>query len=38
MSEADISKKSWSDALTVVGGIAAIAAMFWLVTNCASCH
>jgi len=38
MNETLISKKIWSDVLTVVGSIAAIAAVIWLATNCASCH
>jgi len=38
MSETHINKKKWSDALAVVGSITAIAAVIWLVTNCASCH
>ncbi len=38
MSGTFISKKNWSDALTVVGSIAVITAAIWLITNCASCH
>jgi len=35
MSEILINQKG---IFTVVGSIAAIAAIFWLITNCASCH
>jgi len=38
MSENIIKQKNWPDTLSLVGGLAAIAAIFWLITNCASCH
>jgi len=38
MSENIIRKKNWSNSLGLIGGLGAIVAIFWLITNCTSCH
>jgi len=38
MSESIIKQKNRSDFLSLLGALGAIAAIFWLITNCVSCH
>jgi len=38
MSENISKQKNWSNTLSLIGGLGAIAFIFWLITNCAACH